>query len=384
MASDRKIKRRLLAQVVEENVDLIAGRRPRPPRMRDPWIQRFGRWATVVLAPVALLVSSLALSGSVVAHRGEAVPVEVAPEALSTRAPRAPRATMAGFADQPPTPFVPLGFAPVARGPGEPGAAEALDERLLTSGGWVAGEVFPLAVQRIVLDAGHGGRNTGTATPFGMQEKELTLDITRRLAEALADGPYEILLTRDDDATLTLEERAAYANRMRADIFVSIHVNWFEGVRASGIETYYLGPTDDPFLTRLAARENRDSGHSMAELRDLVEGIYAGVRQDRSEQLAKNVHRALFQSLSRVNPKVRDRGVKTAPFIVLVDTEMPAILAEVATASSQAEAAMLEKPLYRQYIADALATGIRAYADSSSGPARDDFPAQPFMMVKGS
>lgn len=379
MASDRKIKRRLLRQVVEENVDLIEGRRPRPPELRDPWVQRAGRWATAVLAPVALLVSSLALSGSVVAHREEAVPVEVSRDLAAPFAPSRVSQRPAPFA-----PFVPFAVDSTDDASGEAVTSEALDAQLLTSGGWVAGEVFPLAVQRIVLDAGHGGRNTGTATPFGVQEKELTLDITRRLAEALADGPYEILLTRDDDATLTLEERAAYANRMRADIFVSIHVNWFEGVRASGIETYYLGPTDDPFLTRLAARENRDSGHSMAELRELVEGIYAGVRQDRSEQLAKNVHQSLFQSLHRVNPKVRDRGVKTAPFIVLVDTEMPAILAEVATASSQAEAAMLEKPLYRQYIADALAAGIRDYADSLSGPPRDDVPLEPFMMVKGS
>jgi N-acetylmuramoyl-L-alanine amidase len=166
---------------------------------------------------------------------------------------------------------------------------------------------------------------------------------------------------------MTLEERAEVANRRRGDIFVSIHVNWFEGNRDSGIETYYLGPTDDPFLTRLAANENSHSGHTMAEMRDLLDGIYAGVRLDKSQDLAREIHQALYRSLSRVNPQLRDRGVKTAPFIVLVDTEMPAVLAEVAALSSQAEAAMLEKPLYREYIADSLAAGIIAYAQAVGG-----------------
>jgi N-acetylmuramoyl-L-alanine amidase len=179
-------------------------------------------------------------------------------------------------------------------------------------------------------------------------------------------------MTREGDQPVTLDERAAFANRERADIFVSIHVNWFEGVRESGIETYFLGVTDDPFLNRLAASENVESGHTLAEMRQLLEGIYAGVRRDKSENLAREIHGALFRSLRRVNPELADRGVKRAPFLVLVDTEMPAILAEVAALSSEAEAAMLEKPHYRAYIADSLAAGIVAYAESVGRPARHE------------
>jgi N-acetylmuramoyl-L-alanine amidase len=222
-------------------------------------------------------------------------------------------------------------------------------------------------VRRIVLDPGHGGENLGTRTPGGLEEKFLTLDIARRVREVLEAASFEVVMTREGDEAMTLEERAEVANRRRGDIFVSIHVNWFEGNRDSGIETYYLGPTDDPFLTRLAANENSHSGHTMAEMRDLLDGIYAGVRLDKSQDLAREIHQALYRSLSRVNPQLRDRGVKTAPFIVLVDTEMPAVLAEVAALSSQAEAAMLEKSLYREYIADSLAAGIIAYAQAVGG-----------------
>jgi len=214
----------------------------------------------------------------------------------------------------------------------------------------IDGSVFPLAVRRIVIDPGHGGANLGTRIPGGLEEKLITLDIGRRVAEDLEARGFDVLLTRDHDEGITLQDRAAFANREHADIFVSVHVNWLEGSRESGIETYFLGATDDPFLTSLAARENRDSGHTMAELRHILDGIYAGVRNDKSQDLAEAIHRSMVSSLRRV------------------DTQMPAVLAEVAALSNQAEAEMLEKPLYRDYIADSLASGILSYAESLGRP----------------
>lgn len=125
-----------------------------------------------------------------------------------------------------------------------------------------------------------------------------------------------------------------------------------------------MGTTDDPYLNRLAASENRESGYSLTDMRRLLDRIYAGVRQEKSHKLAETVQSALFQSLGKVSPEIQNRGVKTAPFIVLLTTDMPAILAEVSSMSNEGEARLLTKPLYRQYIAEALAKGIRSYAES--------------------
>jgi len=133
------------------------------------------------------------------------------------------------------------------------------------------------------------------------------------------------------------------------------------------VETYYLGATDDPYLTRLAAAENRESGYSMGDMRKLLDRIYADVRQDKSRALAEVVQASLYKSIGKVNPGIENRGVKAAPFIVLLSSEMPAILAEVSCLSNEDEAALLTKPLYRQYIAEALAAGIRSYADAVEG-----------------
>jgi N-acetylmuramoyl-L-alanine amidase len=241
---------------------------------------------------------------------------------------------------------------------------EASDPR---PGPAVDASVFPLAVRRIVLDPGHGGDNEGTHAPLGLVEKELTLDIAGRLQRLLAARGFEVLVTRRGDEAVSLQSRAVLANEAGADIFVSIHLNWIEDQKTRGIETYYLGPTNDPYLTKLAAAENRDSGHPLADVRRLLDRIYAGVRQDNSRKLAESVQASLFQSLGKLNPTLKDRGVKAAPFIVLLDTEMPAILAEVSCLSNEEEARLLTKPLYRQYIAEALADGIRSYADAAQG-----------------
>ncbi|MFP3938879.1 MAG: N-acetylmuramoyl-L-alanine amidase [Thermoanaerobaculia bacterium] len=356
---ERRIKRRLLREVVAENVELKAGLPPRPRTRRRARGGLLLKVAGLLVAPAAVFASSLVLSGGVGFGGG---PLAEPAGLLEPAASRGVEGSAAGSRGAPPE-GARSRQSPEGGGAGPAGSAAISPDPTLVSRS-LDGDIFPLAVRRIALDPGHGGTNIGTRTPGGLEEKFLTLDIARRVQETLEEYSFEVLMTREEDVGLTLQERAALANRQRADIFVSIHVNWFEGSRESGIETYYLGPTDDPFLSRLAASENVDSGHTLAEMRELLDRIYAGVRQDKSESLARRIHGALYRSLHRVNPKLRNRGVKTAPFLVLVDTEMPAVLAEVAALSSEAEAAMLEKPLYREYIADSLAAGIVAYAES--------------------
>ena len=232
----------------------------------------------------------------------------------------------------------------------------------------VAVAAFPLSVRRVVIDAGHGGKDAG-ATRLDVIEKDVTLDIGERLRRKLQDSGFEAIVTRSEDRTIPLRERAQIANESRADIFVSIHVNSIVKFTSSrGVETYYLGPTNDPSLTKLAAAENIGSGYSLADLRKLLDGVYADARRDESQLLAKTVQQHLYSRLRASDPKLENWGIKRAPFVVLVATDMPAILAEVGCISNPKEVKMLASETYRQEIADALFDGIHAYASAHDAP----------------
>lgn len=326
----RRLKRRLLAEVVEDNLAQMRGGPPAKARRRR------------LLGSLRLLALAL-LPLSLLAPSHSTLPPPAAAEPAVAGAEPAPRPD--GGTEGAVRPAPPAQVAPVPVDPA----------------------VFPLAVERVVIDPGHGGRNSGTRTPSGLLEKDLVLDIGQRLAALLRDAGFDVSMTRDDDTALSLEERASFANREGADLFISIHVNWITNRTVRGVETYFLGTTDDPFLTRLAAEENRGSGYSQSDLRDLLEEIYSGFRESSSERLARHLQRSLLRSLRTVNPAVEDRGVKTAPFIVLMKTDMPAVLAEVSCLSNQKEAELLGRSLYRQYIAEALLHGIESYAAATGG-----------------
>jgi N-acetylmuramoyl-L-alanine amidase len=227
--------------------------------------------------------------------------------------------------------------------------------------------LFPLSVKKIVIDPGHGGRQQGTASQSGVSEKDITLDIALRLRRLLENESFDVLVTRETDNTVGLERRAEFANAHAADLFVSIHVNWIQPRKVRAVETYFLGPTDDPAATKLVAMEDRDSGYSLAEYRNLLEKVYMDTRRDESRKLAKAVQSELYGSLSRINPGLEDRGVKTAPFIVLIRTQMPAILVEVSCLSNEEEVKLLTSGDYKETIAQALSTGMRSYASKLNG-----------------
>jgi len=167
---------------------------------------------------------------------------------------------------------------------------------------------------------------------------------------------------------VSLQERATLANTTRGDIFVSIHLNSLRPATAKGIETYYLGPSDGPEPDAIAEVENQHSGYSLSDMRALLEGIYADARRDESRRLAEAVQRALIRRMRQVDPDLSNRGVKRAPFVVLVATEMPAILAEVASLSNREEVARLGTEEYRRQLAEALADGIGAFAGHPRTP----------------
>lgn len=222
--------------------------------------------------------------------------------------------------------------------------------------------VFPLVVRRVAIDAGHGGSNSGATAPRGVVEKELTLDIARRLERLLADSRFETLMTRESDRDVSLRERARLANEAGADLFLSIHLNWLEDPAARGIETYYAGINNDPAVNRVALQENAEYGNSFADLKLLLERLYTDVREEESKVFANVVQNTLYRSLTMTQPLVQNRGVKAAPFTVLISTDMPSVLAEVSCVSNEEESRLLMDPEYRQTIANALAQSVRSYA----------------------
>jgi N-acetylmuramoyl-L-alanine amidase len=230
--------------------------------------------------------------------------------------------------------------------------------------------VVPLSIKTVVIDAGHGGKQTGAISDSGVAEKEITLDVALRLHRLMEKAPFAVFLTREGDQTIPLEKRVTFANSKNADLFVSIHVNWMEPRDIRGPETYFVGPSDDPATLNLASNENRESIYSFTDYRRILEKIYVDTRREESRRLAKSIQTELYQSLRQTNPAVEDRGVKMAPFVVLVGTQMPAILVEISCLSNEDEVKLLTNTDYREKIALALLKGIRSYANKLNGPDR--------------
>jgi N-acetylmuramoyl-L-alanine amidase len=225
-----------------------------------------------------------------------------------------------------------------------------------------------LKIGRIVIDPGHGGHDTGTIGPNGLEEKDLVLDVGRRLGKLLqARLGAEVVYTRKDDTFIPLETRTSIANQEQADLFVSIHANSSRDPDARGVETYYLNFTSSAEALDVAARENAASDKSIHELQDLVKKIALKEKIEESREFASNVQRALHSGLAAKSPGVRDRGVKKAPFIVLIGANMPSILAEISFVSNPGDERRLRTPDYRQRIAESLYRGISKYVSGLSG-----------------
>ncbi|HXZ42849.1 MAG TPA: N-acetylmuramoyl-L-alanine amidase, partial [Terriglobales bacterium] len=181
-----------------------------------------------------------------------------------------------------------------------------------------------LKIGKIVIDPGHGGHDTGTIGPNGLEEKELVLDVSKRLGKLLASRlGAQVIYTRADDTFVPLETRTAIANQEGADLFVSVHANSSRDSDARGVETYYLNFTSSPEALEVAARENAVSEKSIHELQDLVKKIALKEKIEESREFAVDVDRSLHSGLAAKNAGVRDRGVKKAPFIVLIGANMP-------------------------------------------------------------
>ncbi len=228
-----------------------------------------------------------------------------------------------------------------------------------------------LKIGRIVIDAGHGGHDSGTLGAGGIQEKDVVLDVALRLGKLLHDRlGAEIVYTRADDTFIPLETRTAIANKAQADLFISVHANSSQDASARGVEVYYLNFTSDPDAMKVASRENAVSTQSVHELSDLVKKIALKDKIDESRELAADVDASLYGGLTKGNAGLKDRGVKKAPFVVLIGANMPSILAEISFVTNPDDAEQLETEAYRQRVAESLYKGVAKYAGGINGSTR--------------
>ena len=224
-----------------------------------------------------------------------------------------------------------------------------------------------LKINRVVIDPGHGGNDQGTVGPRGLVEKDLVLDVAQRLGKLIEQQMgSEVIYTRTDDTFVPLEGRTALANEKKADLFISIHANNSPLARIAGVETFYLNFTTSRDALDVAARENASSQKSIHELQDVLQKITLQNKVEESKELAGRMQSALYTFSARYNPGIRNRGVKKAPFVVLIGATMPSVLVEIGFISNTREESMFKKSDHRQRVAEALYRGMARYAGSLS------------------
>ncbi len=225
-----------------------------------------------------------------------------------------------------------------------------------------------LKIGRIVIDAGHGGHDTGTIGPSGLMEKDLCLDVALRVGKLIQQRlpAADVIYTRDDDTFIPLDRRTEIANEAKADLFLSVHANSSPDHQARGIETYYLNFTGSSDAMEVAARENALSGNAVHDLQDIVNKIARNEKIEESRDLAGTVQDSLANRVEGVNRGDKSRGVRKAPFVVLIGANMPSVLAEISFISNPSDEQWLKKPESRQKVAEGLYRGIEKYLQSTN------------------
>src|SRR5438270_9691302 len=223
-----------------------------------------------------------------------------------------------------------------------------------------------LKIGRLVIDPGHGGHDTGTIGPTGLMEKDLCLDVALRLGKIIEQRlpGAEVIYTRSDDSFVPLEERTNIANQSKADLFISIHANSSRDTGARGIETYYLNMKGSAEAMEVAARENATAQEGVHDLENLVKKIAQTEKIDESKEFAQDIQESLSKRIQKSGKNIRNRGVRKAPFVVLVGADMPSILTEISFLSNPADERLLKNPEHRQRVAEGLFQGVANYLQS--------------------
>jgi N-acetylmuramoyl-L-alanine amidase len=258
--------------------------------------------------------------------------------------------------------------SPVTRnGSSDPSGSASAPAKMDSSGNRSLVRVFGLKMGKIVIDAGHGGHDTGTIGPHGLLEKDLVLDVALRLGQLIQTKMgSQVVYTRSDDTFIPLEQRTQIANDEKADLFISIHANSAPISGATGVETYYFNFTTEKSALDLATRENATADSSIHELNDLLQKAVMKAKVEESREFAQKVQVSLYSMSAKMNSSARDRGVRKAPFVVLIGATMPSILAEVGFVSNPHDEPLLKRAEQRQKIAEALFKGIQQYSNTLS------------------
>jgi N-acetylmuramoyl-L-alanine amidase len=229
-----------------------------------------------------------------------------------------------------------------------------------------------------VIDAGHGGHDQGTEGPHGLLEKDVVLDVAKRIGRMVEERlGAEVIYTRTDDTFIPLERRTAIANESKADLFLSIHANSSPAPNVAGIETFYLNFTGTQDAMDVAARENASSQLSVYNLSNLVQKIAKHDKSEESREFAQRVQTALYAFSAKNIPNSKNRGIKSAPFVVLIGASMPSVLTEIGFLSNSREENLLKKSDYREKLADAIFRGVLKYTDGLSHFQITEKPAPP-------
>ncbi len=231
--------------------------------------------------------------------------------------------------------------------------------------GYSMARQLALGIKAIVIDPGHGGTDPGCLDASGLLEKDLALDISLRLRELLrANTKFDVIMTRETDIFVPLENRTVVANQRKADLFLSVHINAFRDKRRQGIETFYLNFSADPRVNETAARENATTTKTIGEMDKIIRKIVQNSKIIESRDLAQKIQGNLVRTLGRQYPDVKDLGTKGGPFWTLIGCEMPSVLVEVSHISNPLEAQRLRSDVYRQQIARGIYEGLLAYVQS--------------------
>ena len=331
--SEFKVRRAILKGVYEENLVILGKRRGKLARQTPDFRKRF--FFILLLSVAALLMHQNYITNRFVPD--EPVTAHATTEGSGS-----------WLADKP---FV-------------ASSGSSMYNEFLSNQGIPLRSVFGLGVQTIMIDAGHGGSDSGTIGKMGTMEKDITLDIAKRLkTRILRTGKYRVVMTRDDDSKISLNQRVDMARDAKADLFISIHLNYLPHKPINIIETYYFGTSSDDSVLRLAQEENADSEYKMSDFKEIIEKIGKTMKLQESKDFAASIQKNLFLNSRQHNDAIQDFGVKRAPFVVLLGVDVPAVLAEVSCLSNREEEIELASETHRENIARYLEAGILDYLD---------------------
>lgn len=323
--NDLKIRKELLRGVYEENLRIVGKGNGVTSRQKPFVLNKF--FLTLLISTVAILVHGSYVSNSFFSEK-QLTASEISQKIL----PPSPKSNPADF------------------------------RAFVTNPDVSVSRTFGLGVKTIMIDPGHGGADSGTKGIMGTREKDITLDIARRLKERLDKyGRFNVLMTRDQDVTLPLNKRVDLAMSKKADLFISIHLNYIPHKPINIIETYFFGPSSDTKTQRLAEQENAGSQYGLSDFKEIIEKLGERMKTQESKNLAYSIQKRLFLSFKKETGNAYDFGVKRAPFVVLLGVDIPAVLAEVSCLSNKEEEQMLNTPGHRENIAHYLEAGILDY-----------------------